>query len=116
MSGFSSDFMALKKLIHLPSSLAVEYHRISALFVHDVERVMEIHLQSFVDEETRREVEELAGGATRPKWQPASNPVVSLGGADFTALFGPGVPDYPCKADLYAFLKTRPEFAGAVDV
>lgn len=111
--------MALRKNITLHSNTVAAYHRISGLFVFDAERVMEIHLQSFKDEDTRRETVEIDNppGAVAPKWQPAAAPVVKVTGADFTALFGEGVPEYPTKPDLYAWLKASAQslFAGAVD-
>lgn len=111
------DFMALKKLVTLRSGVAAEYHRIAGMLIDDTGRVLEVHVQTYADEDVRREVEQDAGGVVRPKWVPlAVNPVRATG-ADFSALFGAGeTPDYPDKPALYAWLKTLPEFAGAADV
>lgn len=108
--------MALKKSIILPSSVGAEYHRIGGMFVHDGERLLEIHVQHYVNEDTRRETEEQPGGVVQPRWQPLGTTPLRVTGPEFTALFGPGVPDYPDKPALYAFLRTLPQFAGAVDV
>jgi len=100
--------MALRKNITLPSALVVNYHRIAGMFLADRERILEIHLESYKDEATRLETVELDNppGAVAPRFSPAANPVVKISGADFTALFGAGTPEYPAKADLYAYLKT----------
>jgi hypothetical protein len=109
--------MALRKNITLPANTVASYHRISGILIHDAERVCEIHLESYKDAETRLAVEETEeGGEPRPKWKPITTGVAQIRGAAFTLLFGPGVPEYPSKADLYAYLKTEPQFAGATDV
>ncbi len=111
--------MALRKNIVLPSNFTAAYHRIAGVLIVDSARVMEIHLESYKDEATRRATRELdqPAGAVAPKFQPVANPIVKIDGADFAALFGEGTtPDYPAKATLYAFLKTQAQFAGATDV
>lgn len=107
--------MAIQKNITLPGNVVASYHRISGLFILDGERVCEIHLESYVDEDTRRKTV-LTPEGERPKWEPVAKPVCRLSGALFNAVFGSGVPEYPQKADLYAYLKTEPQFVGAVDV
>lgn len=116
--------MALRKNITLPSNVAVAYHRVAGIFIHDRERVMEIHLESYRDEATRRETEERPDPRNPEavvevaKWSAAASPVVKVDGADFTALFGAGNPEYPTKPDLYAWLKAseRSPLVGGVDV
>ena len=107
--------MAIRKNITLPGNVVCQYHRIIGLFIVDREQLCEIHLESYVDEDTRRETV-IIDGTERQKWEPVARPVVTLRGALFSAVFGAGVPEYPQKADLYAYLKTEPQFAGAVDV
>lgn len=110
--------MALRKSITLPSNLVANYHRIAAVYINDAERLMEIHVQTYKDEETRRETRELDGGVIAPAWSPVATSAVKVTGEDFTALFGPGVPEYPQKADLYAWLSASAQsfLAGAVAV
>lgn len=108
--------MAIRKNLTLPSNAVVSYHRIAGFFIKDAERVCEIHLESYRDEDTRRSVIEAGEQAGAPRWVPMARPVVRIDGPLFVALFGAGVPEYPTKADLYAYLKTEPGFAGAVDV
>lgn len=98
--------MALRKNLPLPSNTVASYHRVAGLFVLDGERTMEVHVESFVDENTRQNRE----------FQPLARSVFRVTGEDFNSLFGSGVPDYPDKPALYTWLKTRPEFSGAVDV
>lgn len=107
--------MALRKNITLPSALVVTYHRIAGFQILDRERICEVHVEHFKDEDTRRAVVEKDGQEV-PAFVPASTSVARLQGAHFNALFGAGVPEYPSKADLYAYLKTEPFYAGAVDV
>ncbi len=107
--------MALRKNITLPGNVVAAYHRISGVYISDAERLLEVHVQSFRDEETRRETVEGDGGAISPKWAPLVVSPVKVTGPEFTALFGAGVPDYPTKPDLYALLKTLPAFEAAVD-
>lgn len=106
--------MALRKNITLPGNVVASYHRISGLFILDSERICEIHLQTYKDEATRDEMTDEE--TPRTKWQPIANPVCKITGAMFNQLFGSGVPEYPSKADLYAYLKTEPQFSGAADV
>lgn len=103
--------MSLQKKITLDSGVAANYHRISGVFVLDRERLLEIHLESFPDEDTRREMTEKGD----PRWTPLARPVCRVQGEAFNALFGEGNPEYPHKSDLYAYLKTEPQFVGAVD-
>jgi hypothetical protein len=108
--------MALQKNVPLPSAVVARYHRIVGLFVLDAEKLCEIHLAHYLDEDTRRATTETDHGPV-PTYQPAATSVVRLQGALFATVFGPGVPDYPSKDSLYAYLKTaEPQFAGAVDV
>lgn len=108
--------MALRKNITLPGNVVASYHRVAGCFILDAERVCEIHVESFRDEDTRRATVEDDQGNERPAWQPIARPVVKISGALFNQVFGAGTPEYPGKADLYAYLKTEPTFAGAVDV
>jgi len=107
--------MALRKNISLPSALVVGYHRIAGLQILDKERLCEIHIEHFKDEETRLATVE-RDGVPVPAYVPGATSVVRLSGALFTQVFGSGVPDYPSKDSLYAYLKTEPTFAGATDV
>jgi len=107
--------MALQKNITLPSAVVLKYHRIAGLQILDRERLCEIHVESYKDEDTRRATVE-RDGAEVPAYVPAATSVVQLRGALFSQVFGPGVPDYPSKDSLYAYLKTEPTFAGATDV
>jgi len=108
--------MAIRKNITLPGNVVASYHRIAGFFIKDAERVCEIHLESYVDEATRRATVENSEGQEVAKWTPVSLPVCQIRGALFNQVFGAGTPEYPVKADLYAYLKTEPQFVGATDV
>ncbi len=104
--------MALAKNVTLNSKFVAAYHRIAGVFILDSQKICEIHLESFKDEATRRELTD--EGA--PRWAPVAAPVCKISGPAFDALFGEGVPEYPSKSDLYAYLKTEAQFVGATDV
>ena len=107
--------MALSKNLRLPSNVLARYHRIAGLQILDAERLCEIHVEHYADEDTRRATTDTEAGPV-PAWRPLATSVARISGALFTQVFGSGVPDYPSKDSLYAYLKTEPQFAGATDV
>ena len=89
--------MAITKGIDTPFGVGLKYHRIVSMSVLHAHRVVDVSLGSYVDQDARD-----AGKAPM-----SVMPAVRLSFED--------VGDEPTRATVYAALKERPEFVGALD-
>ncbi len=104
--------MAYKKSVPSPSGAVAKYWRVSGVLIHENEKLLEIYLQGFLDEPTRRAVNDDGS----PKYTQLCVGAHRLTAEQWKEMFGDASPDYPPKATLYAFLSTLPEWADAVEV
>ena len=103
--------MSLKKKIPAPSGAVAQYWRIAGILFNEAGRVLEIHLAGYIDEATRRAVNEDGS----PKFTELCAASQRLTPEQWKEMFADHSPDIPSKATLYEFLKTLSDWKDAAD-
>lgn len=98
--------MALKKKVKMPNGIELEYHRIAMVKI-DTNQQITILLQSYLDESGRNYEKSYAAGEIEgePTFPFVNSEYISLAYDETMNI-----------KNAYEWLKTQPQFEGAVDV